>query len=191
MNNPGIDLEIWKQLREKWARLDARGDRIKVDFNLLADPQDEKNILAIDVIQHINDREIVVETVQHIPGEAYGVLGIAELSIERLKEVLKSGGINVSPLEVEQLLTQHPDVKDAHVVGMPDKVLGEVIVAFVQADGPVSADALRAFVKERAASFKVPHHVLVRTEEQLPRLASGKIARHQLVQEAIRELGAA
>jgi fatty-acyl-CoA synthase len=109
----------------------------------------------------------------------------------RLKEVLKSGGINVSPLEVEQLLTQHPDVKDAHVVGMPDKVLGELIVAFVQTDGPVSEDSLRSFVKERAASFKVPHHVLVRTEEQLPRLASGKIARHQLVQEAIRELGAA
>jgi hypothetical protein len=89
MNNPGIDMEIWNQLKEKWAALDAKGYRIKVDFNLLADPQDEKNILAIDVVQHINDREIVVETVQHIPGEAYGVLGIAELSIERLKEVLQ------------------------------------------------------------------------------------------------------
>src|SRR5262249_56386742 len=102
-----------------------------------------------------------------------------------------SGGINVSPLEVEQLLAMHPDVKDAYVVGVPDRVRGELIVAFVQTSGPVSEDVLRNFVKERAASFKVPHHVLMRREEQLPRLASGKIARHGLVQEAMRELGTA
>jgi len=107
----------------------------------------------------------------------------------RLKEVLKSNGINVSPLEVEQLLTQHPDVKDAHVVGVPDKVRGEIIVAFVQSELPLSEESLRNFVRERAASFKVPHHVFVRREAQLPRLASGKIAKYQLVQDAMRELG--
>jgi acyl-CoA synthetase (AMP-forming)/AMP-acid ligase II len=87
-------------------------------------------------------------------------------------------------------LIQHPDVKDAHVVGVPDKVYGEVIVAFVQSDCPLTEDSLRSFVKERAASFKVPHHIFVRNETQLPRLASGKIAKYQLVEEAIRELGA-
>jgi len=107
----------------------------------------------------------------------------------RLKEVLKSNGINVSPLEVEQLLIQHPDVKDAHVVGVPDKLHGEVIVAFVQSDRALTEDSLRNFVKERAASFKVPHHIFVRNETQLPRLASGKIAKYQLVEEAMRELG--
>ena len=106
----------------------------------------------------------------------------------RLKEVLKSGGINVSPLEVEQLLAMHPDVKDAHVVGVPDEILGEVIVAFVQSDTAIPEDALRNFVKERAASFKVPHHIFVRRESDLPRLASGKVAKYQLVQEALREL---
>src|SRR5690242_10471873 len=88
MNNPGIDMEIWKQLREKWTELDSKGEKIKVDFNLIAHPQDGKNILAIDVVQHI-DRWIKVETVQHIAGEAYAVLGIAGLSVERLKEVFK------------------------------------------------------------------------------------------------------
>jgi fatty-acyl-CoA synthase len=107
----------------------------------------------------------------------------------RMKEVLKCNGINVSPLEVEQLLIQHPDVKDAHVVGVPDEVHGEVIVAFVQSDCALTEDSLRSFVKERAASFKVPHHVFVRNETQLPRLASGKIAKYKLVEEAIRELG--
>jgi fatty-acyl-CoA synthase len=48
---------------------------------------------------------------------------------------------------------------------------------------------LRDFVKDLAASFKVPHHVFFRTESQLPRLASGKVAKHRLVDEARSELG--
>jgi fatty-acyl-CoA synthase len=107
----------------------------------------------------------------------------------RLKEVIKSGGINVSPMEVEQLLAQHPDVRDAYVVGVAHPVKGELIVAFVDRAAPVGADSLRDYVKERAASFKTPHHILFRSEDQLPRLASGKIAKHRLAEEARRELG--
>jgi fatty-acyl-CoA synthase len=107
----------------------------------------------------------------------------------RLKEVIKSGGINVSPLEVEQLLVQHPDVRDAYVVGVADPARGELIVAFVDVRRAVDARALREFVKERAASFKVPHHVLFRTEQQLPRLQSGKVSKYRLVEDAQRELG--
>lgn len=109
----------------------------------------------------------------------------------RLKEVIKSGGINVSPIEVEQLIVRHPNVRDAHVVGVPHPVKGELIVAFVDASKPVSEQEVKDFVREQAASFKVPHHVLFRTEEQLPRLASGKIARHRLVEAARQELGIA
>ncbi len=107
----------------------------------------------------------------------------------RLKEVIKSGGINVSPVEVEQLLARHPDVREAYVVGVPDAARGELIVAFVDAAAPLEPDALRRFVKEQAASFKVPHHVLFRTEAQLPRLASGKVSKARLVEEARAELG--
>ena len=107
----------------------------------------------------------------------------------RLKEVIKSGGINVSPIEVEQLLVQHPHVRDAHVVGVADSVRGELIVAFVDATHPTSEIDLRNFVKERAASFKVPHHVFFRNEHQLPRLASGKVAKFRLAEEAKHELG--
>ena len=106
-----------------------------------------------------------------------------------MKEVIKSGGINVSPLEVEQLLVQHDDVRDAHVVGIADPARGELIVAFVDARRAIEARTLRDFVKERAASFKVPHHVFFRTEAQLPRLASGKVAKFRLAEEAKRELG--
>ncbi len=107
----------------------------------------------------------------------------------RLKEVIKSGGINVSPLEVEQLLAQHPHIREAYVVGVPDKTRGELIVAFVDAKQKVSEAEVREFAKERAASFKTPHHVLFRTEAQLPRLATGKVAKYRLVEDAIAELG--
>ena len=102
----------------------------------------------------------------------------------RLKEVIKTGGINVSPMEVEQLIARHPGVKDAHVVGVPDPVRGQLIVAFVDTDAPLDEQAIRAFVKERAAAFKVPHRVLFRTTDALPRLASGKVAKWRLVEEA-------
>ncbi len=107
----------------------------------------------------------------------------------RLKEVIKSGGINVSPVEVEQLIAGHPDVRDAYVVGVADPARGEVIVAFVDAATAIAADDVRSYIKERAASFKVPHHVFFRSEEELPRLASGKIAKHKLREEALSELG--
>jgi len=107
----------------------------------------------------------------------------------RLKEVIKSGGIGVSPVEVEQLLARHPDVADAYVVGVPHPVRGELVVAFVVARSPLSESGLRDYVREHAASFKVPHHILFRAEEQLPRLASGKVAKHLLQEAALAELG--
>jgi hypothetical protein len=88
MNNPGINLEIWKQLRQKWSDLDANGHKVKVDFKLIADPNNEENILAIDVIQHIDGKPFT-ETVQRNAGEGYAPLGIANLSQKALVEVYK------------------------------------------------------------------------------------------------------
>jgi hypothetical protein len=88
MNNPGIDMEIWKGLRQKWTDLDAQGHKVKVDFKLIADPKDANKILVIDVIQHV-DGEPITETVQRSPGEAYEALGIEGLSMERLVQVYK------------------------------------------------------------------------------------------------------
>jgi fatty-acyl-CoA synthase len=107
----------------------------------------------------------------------------------RLKEVIKSGGINISPVEVEQLIAAHPDVHGAYVVGVRDAARGELIVAFVDGERGLSEDGLKAHVKARAATFKVPHHVFFRREDQLPRLASGKVSKYRLQEEAMRELG--
>lgn len=106
----------------------------------------------------------------------------------RLKDVIKSGGVNVSPAEVEQLILEHPDVRSAYVVGIGDHVRGESMVAFVDAVGGVDAEGVRAFVKSRAASFKVPQHVIACREEEVPRLAGGKVAKRELVELAERQI---
>ncbi len=86
MNNPGIDTTTWESLRKRWSELEAAGHSLKIDFKLIADPKEEANILAIDVIQHI-DEEVVTETIQRKAGEAYEAVGIAGLSMERLVAV--------------------------------------------------------------------------------------------------------
>jgi len=106
----------------------------------------------------------------------------------RLKEIIKSGGISVAPTEVEYLLAQHPAVRDAHVVGVAHPTRGELIVAFVECADEVSEADLRDFVRERAASFKVPHRIFFRAYDQIPRLASGKVAKIQLREQAAEEL---
>jgi hypothetical protein len=87
-DNPGMDLVIWKRLRKRWAELEKAGHKLKVDFHLLADVDDENNILAIDVVQNINE-ELITETVQRSAGEADTMLGIAGLSREHLVKVYK------------------------------------------------------------------------------------------------------
>jgi len=109
----------------------------------------------------------------------------------RLKEVIKSNGVNVSPLEVERLLASHPSVRDAFVVGVPDQTLGELIVAVVVPRQHVREDELKAFIKSSAASFKVPHHIVFREDEAVPRLPSGKVPRYVLREQVLKELGRA
>lgn len=108
----------------------------------------------------------------------------------RLKEMIKVGGINVSPLEIEHLIDRHPNVRQVHVVGVPDPVKGEVIVAVVEPATPgLDGEEIRSFVKERAAGFKVPSHVLFKEDAALPRVASGKVPKFLLREQAIEELG--
>jgi hypothetical protein len=88
MSNPGVDLAIWERLKKTWAELEANGHHIAIEFKLIVTGEDKEKTMAIDVIQKIDD-QILTETVQHIEGEAYETLGIADLSMERLEEVYK------------------------------------------------------------------------------------------------------
>lgn len=88
----------------------------------------------------------------------------------RRTEMIRTGGANVSPAEVEVALRACPQVKLSRVVGMPDDRLGEVVVAAVVArDGEeVTAERLREFLRGRIAGYKVPRHVLFVDEADMP-----------------------
>jgi o-succinylbenzoate---CoA ligase len=98
----------------------------------------------------------------------------------RKTDTIVTGGENVAPAEVEAVLTAHPDVLDAAVVGRPDPEWGEALTALVvpRPGRTLEPDAVRAFCRERLAGFKVPK--TVEAVERLPRTASGKLVRGQL-----------
>lgn len=98
--------------------------------------------------------------------------------VGRKKEIIKSGGFSVDPVEVENVLLDIPGVVDAAVIGVPDEHWGERSVAFLVASEPLSQEAVRAFVKTRAASYKVPKQVFF--VSVLPRTPTGKVQRGQL-----------
>ncbi len=95
--------------------------------------------------------------------------------IDRLKDMYVSGGENVWPAEVEQVLMAHPQVAEAAVIGIPDPKWGEAGLAFVIPRAGPAPDpaALRAWCRERLAGFKIPREL--RLVEDLPRTASGKV----------------
>jgi len=97
----------------------------------------------------------------------------------RSKELIISGGYNVYPREVEDVLLGHPAVAEVAVVGSPDDEWGEVVTAYVVCDGPLPSEAeLAAFTADRLAPFKRPRQV--RYVDALPRNALGKVLKHQL-----------
>jgi fatty-acyl-CoA synthase len=99
---------------------------------------------------------------------------------DRLKDVIISGGENISSVEVEATLLRHEAVQEVAVVGLPHEKWGEAPHAFVvfRAGADASAELLRAFCRERLAHFKVPHSFTPVTE--LPKTATGKIQKYVL-----------
>lgn len=109
----------------------------------------------------------------HLPDGSLHFLG-------RYKDMLKVGGENVDPMEVEGLLREHEAVHEAAVVGCPDQQLAEVAVAYVQkAPGAtIGEDEVIAFCRGKVASFKIPRHVVF--VDEFPMTASGKIRKVEL-----------
>ena len=105
--------------------------------------------------------------------------------VDRVKYLIKSGGENVYPAEIERVLLADPRVADAAVVRRPDARWGEVPIAFVAArddspDGDALAAALGARCREQLAGYKQPKAIHFIALEDFPRSASGKIQRHEL-----------
>jgi fatty-acyl-CoA synthase len=101
--------------------------------------------------------------------------------IGRIKDVIKSAGVNIAAAEVEATLQQHPDVKVACVTAVAHATRGENVAAFVvRRNDRCSAADLLAFCRERLASYKVPRHVFFCHEGELPVLGSGKFDKQAL-----------
>jgi fatty-acyl-CoA synthase len=100
--------------------------------------------------------------------------------VDRKKDLIISGGENISSVEVENALAEHPAVLEAAVVGVPDERWGEVPRAFValRAGQTASPDELIGFVRERLAHFKAPKEV--RVLDALPRGGTGKVLKNVL-----------
>src|SRR5579884_3135364 len=98
----------------------------------------------------------------------------------RSKELIITGGLNVYPREVEEVLMAHPDVADVAIVGTPSREWGELVTAFVvPAHERCRPDAVLAFAAQQLAPFKRPRQVHM--VESLPRNALGKVMKHELV----------
>ncbi|GAB7260688.1 hypothetical protein DZS_11210 [Dickeya ananatis] len=109
----------------------------------------------------------------------------------RKKDIIVRGGENISSREVEEILLQHPRVRDAGVVAMPDERLGERTCAYVVLKEPyhtlILEEVIAFFGRKRVAKYKYPEHLVV--IDHLPRTASGKIRKYLLRQDIIQRLG--
>lgn len=106
--------------------------------------------------------------------------------IGRTKESYRCGGELVLPTEIEDLLTSSNEVLQAHVVPIPDGIMGEIGVAFVElaADATATPEQLRQLVATRLARFKVPRHVFIINAADLPVTASGRVRKFLLAEHA-------
>lgn len=99
--------------------------------------------------------------------------------IDRMKDIIISGGLNISAAEVERAVAEFPGVQEVAVIGAPDEKFGETPLAIVYATQAIDVPGLIAHCNQALANYKVPRYVVAR-EEPLPRLATGKIAKPAL-----------
>jgi long-chain acyl-CoA synthetase len=92
-----------------------------------------------------------------------------------------TGGENVYPREIEEVLSMRPEVRECAVIGLPDREFGEKVTACIvlkHRDQPVDVAEVRAFLKSRLAPFKVPKDLVI--VDELPKGSTGKIAKREL-----------
>ena len=100
--------------------------------------------------------------------------------VDRIKEIIISGGFNVMPSEVEEALRRHPAIEDAAVVGIPDPGSGEQVVAAVvlAPDAKLDTPAVREFLRDHLAAYKIPKRLFI--VDELPKSLIGKVLRKKV-----------
>jgi fatty-acyl-CoA synthase len=107
----------------------------------------------------------------------------------RVTDMIIVGGFNTYPAEIENFYLRHPGILDVSIVGVPDPILGEVVMAFVipKAGAALSAEEVIAFARDKIANFKVPRYVEI--VDQFPLTGSGKVQKFKLKAYAVDKLG--
>ena len=121
-----------------------------------------------------------------------GDLGVADTNghityLGRDDDMMNAGGFRVSPIEVEEVLTAHPDVTGAACVELPVSDAASIIAAFYTGPAPVANVSLESFVAERLAGYKRPSTIVL--AEALPAAPTGKILKHKLLEHFADQLG--
>lgn len=109
--------------------------------------------------------------------------------VGRCKEIIIRGGENIHPPEIEEFLHHHPKIAEVAIVGLPDRLYGEVVAAWVvpKAGETVTTDEIVSYCRDRIAHFKTPKYVSI--VDQLPRTVTGKIQKHVLRRVGVSEHG--
>jgi fatty-acyl-CoA synthase len=115
-----------------------------------------------------------------------GDLGVVDTDgyltyIERIKDLIISGGLNIAPAEIEQVVQSMPGIEEVAVIAVRDEKFGETPAALLRSSTKISAQDVVEWCNERLADYKVPRY-LVFVDDDLPRMASGKIDKRELRQ---------
>ena len=108
----------------------------------------------------------------------------------RLNDIIKTGGVNVSPIEVDTVIAQFQGVKITKTVGVPDELLGELVVTCIvpQSGITLSEASIQSQAKVQLASYKTPRRVLFFDESELETTGSAKVKASELRELAIKRL---
>jgi fatty-acyl-CoA synthase len=151
----------------------ARGHCVMLGYYQLP----EKTAAAIDPEGWLHTGDLAMQE----PNGYFRITG-------RLKDMVIRGGENVFPREIEEILYQHPAIRDVQVIGIPDRKFGEEVMAWVcfREGQSATIEELTAFCKARLAYFKVPHYW--KFVDQFPTTVTGKIQKYRMREISIDEL---
>ena len=164
VNDPSIELEVGVE-----GELMVKGPQIMLGYWNSSE----------ETADALRDGWLLTGDIAHMDDEGYFYI------VDRKKDMILSAGFNVYPREVEEVLYQHPKVKEAAVIGIPDGMRGERITAYITLlpDEIATTTEIRKFCRERLAPYKQPRKIIFR--DDLPMSLAGKVLRRQLREEAL------
>ena len=141
---------------------------------------------------YYNEPELYAKTIDDQGWLYTGDLGVMDAQgnlkfAGRIKELIISGGMNIDPMEIENFIMQHPAVESAHIVGLPDQRMGELVGAFIKLrkDATLTADEIRALCEGKIGKYKIPKYI--QFIDEVPRNAVGKVQKFKIREMGIKE----